>query len=137
MAESLAARTFTLTLLALFGGLALTLAAVGIYGVISYAASLRTREVGIRMALGAERRDVLRMILGQGLSLVAMGLAAGFTASLALTRFLASLLYDVRTTDAMASALVALVLAALALSATYLTAHRASKVDPMVALRYE
>ena len=137
VAESLAARTFTLLLLALFGGLALVLAAVGIYGVISYAANLRTREVGIRMALGAKRRDVLRMILGQGLTLVAIGLVAGFVASLALTRFLATLLYEVRTTDALTSALVALVLAAVALLATYLPAHRASTVDPMVALRYE
>jgi putative ABC transport system permease protein len=137
VAESLAARTFTLLLLGLFGGLALVLAAVGIYGVISYAANLRTREVGIRMALGAKRRDVLRMILGQGLSLVAIGLVAGFVASLALTRFLATLLYEVRTTDALTSVLVALMLAAVALFATYLPAHRASKVDPMVALRYE
>jgi len=124
-------------LLGLFGGLALVLAAVGIYGVVSYAVTLRTREVGIRMALGAERRDVLAMVLRQGLGLIGLGLAAGFAASLALTRFLASLLFEVRPTDIATSAAVAVVLAAVALAASYLPAWRASKVDPMVALHYE
>jgi len=137
VAASLAERTFTLALLGLFGGLALALAAVGIYGVVSYAVTLRTREVGIRMALGAERRDVLAMVLRQGLGLIGLGLAAGFAASLALTRFLASLLFEVRPTDIATSAAVALVLAAVALAASYLPAWRASKVDPMIALRYE
>jgi len=137
VAASLAERTFTLALLGLFGGLALALEAVGIYGVVSYAVTLRTREVGIRMALGAERRDVLAMVLRQGLGLIGLGLAAGFAASLALTRFLASLLFEVRPTDIATSAAVALVLAAVALAASYLPAWRASKVDPMIALRYE
>ena len=134
---TLAERTFTLTLLALFGALALLLAAVGIYGVISYAVSLRTREVGIRMALGARRSDVLAMILRQGMTLIGAGLAAGFLASLALTRFLSSLLYEVRPTDLATSTAVAGALAAVALTASYLPARRATKVDPMVALRYE
>ena len=100
---SLAERTFTLALLGLFGLLALALASVGIYGVISYSVSLRTREVGIRIALGATRRDVLVMVLGQGLTLIGLGLVAGFAASLALTRFLSSLLYDVRPWDPVTS----------------------------------
>ncbi|MBZ5728652.1 MAG: ABC transporter permease [Acidobacteriia bacterium] len=137
VAATLAERTFTLALLGLFGALALALAAVGIYGVVSYTVSLRTREVGIRMALGAGRRDVLGMVLRQGLALVGMGLAAGFAASLALTRLLASLLFEVRPTDVTTSAAVAVVLAAVALLASYLPAHRAAKVDPMVALRWE
>ena len=134
---SLAERTLTLALLGLFGLLALALAAVGIYGVISYSVSLRTREVGIRIALGATRRDVLVMVLGQGLTLIGLGLVAGFAASLALTRFLSSLLYDVRPWDPVTLSAVAAVLAAVALAASYLPARRATRVDPMVALRYE
>lgn len=137
VSSSLAERSFTLLLLGLFGGLALALAAVGIYGLISYAVTLRTREVGIRMAFGAERRDVLAMVLRQGLALTAAGLAAGFLASLALTRFLSSLLFEVRPTDVATSAAVAFILAAVALTASYLPARRAASVDPMIALRYE
>jgi putative ABC transport system permease protein len=134
---SLAERTFTLLLLGLFGSLALLLAAVGIYGVISYAVNLRTREVGIRMALGAQRRDVVAMVLRQGLTLIGAGLAVGFLASLALTRLLASLLYEVRPTDLATAGVVAVLLAAVALLASYVPARRATRVDPMVALRYE
>jgi len=134
---SLAERRFTLALLALFGVLALTLAAIGIYGVISYAVSLRTREIGIRMAIGARWGDVLGMVLRQGLTLAAIGLAAGFAASLALTQFLSSLLYEVRPNDLATSASVAVLLAIVALAAAYVPARRAAKVDPMVALRYE
>jgi putative ABC transport system permease protein len=137
LAETLAERTFTLTLLAIFGALAMTLAAVGIYGVISYAVTLRTREVGIRMALGAERRDVLAMVLRQGLKLVGAGLATGFAASLVLTRFLATLLFEVRPIDLATSLAVALALAIVALAASYIPARRAATVDPMVALRWE
>jgi len=137
VASSLAQRRFTLTLLGLFGGLALALASVGIYGLISYAVTLRTREMGIRMAFGAERSDVLAMVLRQGLALTGLGLAVGFAASLALTRFLSSLLFEVRPTDLATSAAVAFLLAAIALLASYLPARRAASLDPMIALRYE
>jgi putative ABC transport system permease protein len=137
LASSLAQRRFTLALLALFGGLALALAAVGIYGVVSCAVTSRTREMGIRMALGAERRDVLAMVLRQAARLAFAGLAAGIAASLALTRFLASLLFEVRTTDMATLGLIAALLAAVALAASYLPARRAASVDPTVALRYE
>ena len=124
-------------LLGLFGVLALVLAAVGIYGVISYAVSLRTRELGIRMALGAKQRDVLRMVLRQGLKLVASGLLLGFAASLILTRFLTSLLFQVKPIDLVTTLAVAATLAAIGLLANYLPARRASRVDPNQALRCE
>jgi putative ABC transport system permease protein len=137
VAYSQSARRFTLLLLALFGVVAMTLAVIGIYGVISYTVSLRTRELGIRMALGADRLDVVEMILRQGLKLVAVGLAFGFLASLLLTRFLSALLFQVGPEDVSISAAVTLALAIVALLANYLPARRASQVDPMVALRYE
>jgi putative ABC transport system permease protein len=137
LGASLAERSFTLALLGLFGALALVLAAVGIYGVITYAVSLRTRELGIRMALGAQRQDVLRMVLHQGATLTGWGLLAGFAASLVLTRFLGSLLYGVKSWDIATSFVVAIILATVALIASYVPARRATKVDPMVALRYE
>jgi putative ABC transport system permease protein len=137
VAESQAARRFTLMLLGMFGGLALILAAVGIYGVISYAVSLRTRELGIRMALGAARNDVLGMVLRQGVTLLGTGLAIGFAASVLLTRFLASLLFQVRPVDLATSLAVTVLLAAVALLANYLPARKASKLDPIVALRCE
>ena len=137
VAESLAARRFTLMLLGLFGGLALVLAAVGIYGVISYAVSLRTREFGIRMALGAARKDVLQMVLRQGLKLAATGLVLGIVASVVFTRFLTALLFQVKPADMMTTLAVLLMLAGVALLANYLPAYRASRVDPNVALRYE
>lgn len=135
--ESLAARRFTLMLLGLFGALALALAAVGIYGVISYAVSLRTRELGIRIALGAARKDVLRMVLRQGLRLAATGLVVGLTASVMFTRFLTSLLFEVKPADVMTTIAVLVTLAAVALLANYLPARRASRVDPNEALRCE
>jgi putative ABC transport system permease protein len=137
LASSMAQRRFTLALLALFGGLALALAAVGIYGVVSCAVTSRTREMGIRMALGAERRDVLAMVLRQAAALAGVGLAAGLAASSALTRFLSTLLFEVRTTDLATLATIAALLAAVALAASYLPARRAASVDPTVALRYE
>jgi len=135
VSDSLAARTFTLALLGLFGALALALAAVGVYGVISYTVSLRTREFGIRMALGAARQDVLSMVLRQGLALAGGGIAAGVCAAMALTRLLSLLLYEVRPRDLATSAASALGLAAVALCAAYLPARRATRIDPMAALR--
>ncbi|HUK53871.1 MAG TPA: ABC transporter permease [Candidatus Binatia bacterium] len=137
VAATLAERTFTLALLALFGVLALVLAAVGIYGVISYLVNQRTREVGIRVALGASRSEVLAMVLRQGMGLAGLGLGLGFCASLLLTRLLASLLFEVRATDLATSFAAALLLAGVALLACYLPARRAARVDPIVALRYE
>jgi len=135
--ESLAARRFTLMLLGLFGALALVFSAVGIYGVISYAVSLRTRELGIRMALGAARKDVLEMVLRQGLGLATTGLIVGLIASVMLTRFLTSLLFEVKPADLMTTLAVLVTLALVALLANYLPARRASRVDPNVALRCE
>ncbi|HEV8144832.1 MAG TPA: ABC transporter permease [Bryobacteraceae bacterium] len=135
--STLAERSFTLWLLGLFGALALLLAAVGTYGVISYTASLRVREMGIRLALGARRADVLTLVLRQGLLLTAVGLAAGLAASVALSRLLSTLLFEVRPGDIGTSAAVAGLLGLVALGATYLPARRAARVDPMISLRHE
>jgi len=120
-----------------FGLLALLLACIGLYGLLSYEVARRTREIGIRMALGADRRDVTRLIIRRGIRLVLVGMAAGVAAGLALTRVLASLLYDVKPTDLPTYLLVSLLLSAVALLASYIPARRATKVDPIVALRYE
>jgi putative ABC transport system permease protein len=137
LAKTLATRTFTLTLLALFGGLAVLLAAIGIYGVISYAVTIRTRELGIRVALGADRGAVLRMVLGQGMKPIAIGLIAGLIVSFAVTRSLSSLLFEVRPMDTATSFAVVLFLAGVASLAGYVPARRAASVDPMIALREE
>jgi putative ABC transport system permease protein len=137
VAQSLATRQYTLLLLGLFGALAILLAAVGLYGVISYAVTLRTRELGIRMALGADRRKVQKMVLRQGLAVVAVGLLCGLGISFLLARFLSSLLFQVRPKDLSVALLDATVLTAVALLANYLPAARASRIDPMEALRYE
>ena len=113
------------------------MAAVGAYGVVSYAVSLRTREVGIRMALGAQSAELLAMVMRQGLWLAAAGLGVGYAASLALTRFLSSLLFEVHPMDPAAFLGVAALLAAVVLAATWLPARRATRVDPLVALRHE
>ncbi len=133
----LSGRSFTLTLISLFSAMALLLAAVGIYGVVSYTVGLRTREVGIRMALGAERLTIVKMILRDVLMLLTGGLAVGYLCALALTRFLSHLLFEVRPTDIATSAGVAVLLSAVALLASYLPAHRAATVDPSQALRSE
>jgi putative ABC transport system permease protein len=137
LSHSLALRNFMRLLLSIFAGLALVLASVGIYGVISYAVSQRTREIGVRMALGARPADVLRLILGEGLRLVLAGVAVGIAAALALTKLLASLLYGVSDTDPLIFASVTGLLVGVSLAACFIPARRAMRVDPMVALRYE
>ena len=134
---SLAERRFTMLLLIIFASTALVLAAVGIYGVMSYAVSRRTHELGVRLALGASRREILRLVVGEGMVLAAIGTAVGLTAALGLTRLMGSLLYGVRPADPATLAAVSLLLAGIALLACYIPAWRATKVDPLVALRYE
>jgi len=137
IADSLVRRRFAMFLLSVFAGLAMLLAAVGLYGVMSYTVSQRTHEVGIRMALGAQKGDVLRLIVGQGMTLVVAGLLVGVIISLALTRLMTGLLFGVRARDPLTFAAFAILLAAVALLANLLPARRATKIDPMVALRYE
>jgi predicted permease len=134
--QTAGARTQSL-LVGLFAGLAALLAAVGIYGVMAYLVTQRTREIGIRMALGAHRGDVLRLVIGRGLKLTLIGLAIGNAAALGLTRFLASLLYEVKPTDRVTFIAVSLILTTAALLASYIPSRRAAKVDPMAVLRYE
>lgn len=135
--QSIATKRASMLLLAAFAATALLLSAIGLYGVVSYSVTQRTREIGIRMALGAEKGDVLSMVVRQGGLLVVMGLATGLAASLALAQFLRGLLYGVSATDPTTFVLVSLILAAVAFFATLIPARRAARVDPMVALRYE
>src|SRR4029077_6263620 len=120
-----------------FGVLALLLAAIGIYGVVSYSVAQRTREIGVRMALGAKAKDVLKLALGEGLFVIAVGLVLGLLLASVATRVIASFLYGVGATDPLTFAAVPLLLGFVALSASYIPARRATKVDPLVALRYE
>jgi putative ABC transport system permease protein len=135
--ESLSKRRFNMTLLLTFAGMALVLAAVGVYGVMNYTVTLRRRELGIRMALGAGRMDVLRLVLGQGLTLTLIGVAAGLISAYALTRLMASLLYGVTATDYITFVSVSAVLIAVGVVASYVPARRATKVNPTIALRSE
>ncbi len=135
--ESLARRRFSMTLLALFAGLALALAAVGIYGVISYLVTQGTREIGIRIALGASQQSILALVLKQGAGLALAGVAIGLFGAFALTRFMRSLLFAVGATDPVTFLIVGAVLAAIACTASYLPARRAARIDPMVSLRAE
>jgi predicted permease len=135
--KSLARTSFTLVMLAIAGAMALLIGLVGIYGVISYAVSQRQREIGTRIAVGAQRSDVMKLVLSQGMSLILIGLGVGLACSLASTRLLSSLLFGVTATDPLTFAAVIILLALVALAACYIPARQAVRIDPMIALRYE
>ena len=135
--KSMARTSFTLVILGIAAAMALLLGTVGLYGVIAYSVSQRTREIGIRIAIGAQRRDVMNLVLGEGMLVILAGLAIGLAGSLALTRFVSSLLVGVTATDPLTFAGVAVLLALVALAACYVPARRAMRIDPMLALRYE
>jgi putative ABC transport system permease protein len=137
VAKSLGQRRFTLTLMLLFGVIALVLSAIGIYGVMAFGVTQRTQEIGIRMALGASALDVLKMVVGSGMFLAAIGVAVGLIGAFGLTRLMSSLLFGVSPTDLLTFGLVTAGLLFVALLACYIPARRATKVDPLVALRYE
>ncbi len=137
LAESVAPRRFNLLLLGTFAASAVLLAVIGIYGVMSYAVTQRTREIGIRMALGARRGEIVRLVVGQGMAVALTGIAAGTAAALGLTRLIATLLFDVKPNDPLTFAAVVIALTATALLASWVPALRAARVDPLLALRYE
>jgi putative ABC transport system permease protein len=135
--ESLGSRRFNVTLIGFFAGIALILAMAGVFGVMAYSVSRRTREIGVRVALGARSVDVMSMVLRQGLRTVLIGVVVGIAGTLALTRTIQSLLFDVKATDPLTFAAMILLVISVALLACYLPARRAAQIDPMVALRYE
>ncbi len=137
LGQSMARTSFISVMLAIAAAVALALGVVGIYGVISYIVSQRTREIGVRMALGANRRDVSRMVLRQGMILAGIGVAVGLVAAVGLTRLISSWLYGVEATDPVTFGVVAALLTAVAFVASYLPALRASRTDPLEALRFE
>ncbi|HKC87305.1 MAG TPA: FtsX-like permease family protein, partial [Blastocatellia bacterium] len=137
MGASVEARRFNMLLLGVFAAVAMLLAAVGIYGVMSYAVTQRTREIGVRVALGARPRDVIRMVVGRGMLLTSIGAAAGVALSLGLTRLMSGMLFGVGAKDPLTFACVSVLLAGVALLACYIPARRAARVDPMVSLRRE
>ena len=137
ISDSTARQNFNMLLLTIFAGLALLLAAIGIYGLMSYTVEQRTQEIGIRMALGADRSDMLKLVVRQGMLLTGIGIVIGLAASFGLNRLLANLLFGVKTTDPITYVAVAAILISVALLACYVPARRATKIDPLVALRYE
>jgi ABC-type antimicrobial peptide transport system permease subunit len=135
--ESMASSKFNMILMTIFAGVALMMASIGLYGVISYSVSQRTHEIGIRMALGASRPSVLSLVLRNGMTLAVIGVALGVAVALGLTRLMASMLYGVSPTDPLTFIVISLILTGVALVACFVPAHRATRVDPMIALRYE
>jgi len=135
--NSVAGQRFNALLLGIFAGLALVLATIGVFGVINYSVAQRTQEIGIRLALGAQRSDVFKLIVGHGLILALVGVLIGSLGAFAMTRLIAKLLFDVSPTDASTFVLVSVLMTVVALLACYLPARRATRVDPLVALRYE